>query len=45
MALRGIDEAGAKELALTDNQVKKWLAGQVVIKTIYVQNRLINLLV
>ena len=44
-AKKGINEAEAKKLALTLEPVKKWVSGQNIKKTIFVKDRLINLLV
>ena len=45
VANRNIDEVAAKVLAMSDPAIIKWLAGLEIKKVIFVQNRLINLLV
>ncbi len=45
VAPHGIDEDGAKKLALADANIQKWLVGKEIRKIIFVKNRLINLLV
>jgi len=41
----GMSEMKAKELALSNERVKKFLEGKNIIKSIFVQNKLINLVV
>jgi leucyl-tRNA synthetase len=42
---RGITEADAREAAVADPNVQRFLEGMAVRKTIFVQDRLLNLVV
>ena len=42
---RGLDEAQVRAIALKDDTVRKFVDGKAVKKTIYVQDRLLNLVV
>jgi leucyl-tRNA synthetase len=45
LAKTGVDELSAKNLALADSNIKKWLEGKEIKKVIFIQNRLMNLIV
>jgi leucyl-tRNA synthetase len=42
---RGVDEARARDAALADETVARWIQGKAVRKTIFVPDRLVNLVV
>ncbi|HVH13506.1 MAG TPA: hypothetical protein VM759_10660 [Longimicrobium sp.] len=42
---RGIAEAEAREAALADENVQRWIEGKAVRKTVFVADRLVNLVV
>jgi len=41
----GISEKKAKELALSQEKIKKWFAGKRIKKVIFIPNKLINFVV
>jgi leucyl-tRNA synthetase len=42
---RGITESDARDAALADEHVQRWIEGKQVRKTIFVPDRLLNLVV